>query len=131
MQKMRRTSFLFFTLLLAFLLLIAFLIHGFVYHFLKIGFWEHGLLLNYLFNYFITILLYGVLVWKMNDRPEYSGYIFLYGSFFKFLCFFLIIFPTLGVERSVRSPEFFSFFVPYFICAYLEIASIIRGLKGE
>ena len=128
---MTRSKLLRFVLLLLTLLIIAFLIHGAIYHYLQIGFWEKGLLLNYLFNFSITILLYVVMVWKMNDRPEYSGYIFLYGSGFKFLCFFIIIFPTLGAERSVRSAEFFSFFVPYFICAYLEINSIIRRLRAE
>lgn len=128
---MTKNRFLRFLLTLTIFLSSSFVLHGAVYHFLRIGFWERGLLLNYIFNYSITLVLFGVMTWKMKQRPEYSGYLFLYGSFFKFLCFFLIIFPTLGAERSVRSPEFFSFFIPYAVCAFLEISSIIRGLNAK
>jgi hypothetical protein len=128
---MTKNRFLRFASVLTFFLALSFLLQGAAYHFLHIGFWERGILLNYLFNYGITLLLFVVLTWKMRQRPEYSGYLFLYGSFFKFLCFFLIIFPTLGAERSVRSPEFFSFIVPYAVCAYLEISTIIRQLNGK
>ncbi|OFZ58095.1 MAG: hypothetical protein A3D92_02690 [Bacteroidetes bacterium RIFCSPHIGHO2_02_FULL_44_7] len=117
--------------MLTLVLALAFVVQAWSYHYLHYGFYGKGILLNYCFNYTIALLFFGVLLIYKDRKPERLGYVFLIASLLKFLLFFLIIYPSLGDNHSVRSPQFFSFFIPYLVCVILEITSIIRLLNGK
>lgn len=128
---MTRTKVLRFVALLTFVLTLSFVGQAYSYHYLHYGFCGKQIVLNYCFNYLIALLFFAVLLMYKDKKPERLGYVFLIASSVKFILFFIIIYPSLGESHSVRSPEFFSFFIPYLVCVILEITSVIRILNGK
>ena len=59
------------------------------------------------------------------------GYVFLFSSMIKFGLFFIFIKPLFLESTGVKSPEFFSFFVPYVISVILEIFMIVQSINKE
>lgn len=128
---MTKTKVLRFVVLLTLVLALTFIVQAYTYHYLHYGFYGKQIVLNYVFNYTIALLFFGVLLKFKDRKPERLGSVFLIASMLKFILFFIIIYPSLGESYSVRSPAFFSFFIPYLVCVILEITSVIRVLNGK
>ncbi len=120
-----------FALRLTLFLFPAFFIHAWVFHILGKGFFGELILVNYLFNYVLTLLFFAIIFANLKKRPQYVGYIFLYTSLFKFVIFFLLIAPWLNMTGTLRSAAFFSFFIPYLICLIIELNVLIRSLSDK
>ena len=62
------------------------------------------------------------------------GFLFIAGSFLKFLLFFLFFYPEFKSDGVIDQGEFASFFVPYFLALIVETyfaAVLLKNLEKE
>jgi hypothetical protein len=85
---------------------------------------------NFVLGFAITFGLY-----KLKDKYAHSlGFIFMGGSMFKFLIFFLTLQPIYKADGEITSLEFGYFFIPYAISLAFEtlfISQILNETKYE
>ena len=131
MKKILKTSNLFlrFILKITTYLTIIFAIHVSILAFFKKPLFENQLLLAYLINLVLAIVIFKALLFFRKKSNDYLGYVFMYGSFFKFLLFFLFLYPKYNIKPGNSKEEFITFFVPYLICLIIEIKSLINLLN--
>lgn len=83
----------------------------------------------YLFN---GLAATGILIFLMRlaqKNKSNLGFIFMAGSFLKFLVFFLLFFPEYKADGEMQTIEFSSFFIPYAICLSVKSFILIRMLN--
>jgi len=85
----------------------------------------------YVINALIAIFVYWTVFLLRNNSKGYLGYYFLLGTFIKFLIFFIFVLPIFKEDNIVSRTEFFTFFIPYFLCLIVETKSLISLLKIE
>jgi len=117
-------------LLLTLILGVTFGINSFVQDFLEIGSFERHIVLNYCFNYLLSIGFFIALIILRKKQSNQLGFIFLFSSIFKFILFFIFIYSGLEEKTGVSSPEFASFFIPYGISTVAEILFTVRMLNS-
>lgn len=85
--------------------------------------------LTYGVNFLLGVgITYGL--FRLKDKYAHSlGFIFMAGSMFKFLIFFLAIQPIYKADGEVSSLEFGYFFIPYAISLAFETLFISRILN--
>lgn len=118
-----------FVLLLTVILGVAFGIHSFTQDALKIGSFEKHLVLNYFFNYILTIGFFIALILFDRKKSDQLGFVFLASSLLKLILFLIILYPGVKSSTGARSVEFASFFVPYGISVLAEILFLMRTLR--
>lgn len=117
-----------FVLLLTVVLGVAFGIHSYIQDALNVGSFEKHLIINYCFNYILTIGFFIALVF-FERKSDQLGFVFLASSIFKLILFLIILYPGIKSSVGVRSVEFASFFIPYGISVLAEILYLMRTLK--
>ena len=117
-----------FVLVLVIVLAVAFGIHTFIQHITHVGSFESHIILNYTFNFLLTIGVFSALVYFEKKNSDQLGFIFLGASTFKLILFLVLIYPGIKAHTGLRSVEFASFFVPYTISVLAEILYLIRKL---
>jgi len=111
------------------ILFIVFLIHIGTLDGLKLPMFENKIILAYIVNLLLAI---GIVVFLYSIREKQKnnlGFIFMAGSFLKFLLFFLLFYPSFKADGDMSRLEFASFFVPYLICLVFETVSLSKMLK--
>lgn len=89
---------------------------------------------SYLTN---LVLAFGIVVFIHSLRHKMKtqlGFLFIAGSFLKFLLFFLFFYPSFKKDEMIRQSEFLSFFVPYFLALVIETyftAVLLKNLEKE
>ncbi len=92
------------------------------------------LIWSYLIN---LVLAFGivVLIYSLRNRMKTQlGFLFIAGSFLKFLLFFLFFYPEFKSDGAIDQGEFASFFVPYFLALIVETyfaAVLLKNLEKE
>ncbi|MGB0807037.1 MAG: hypothetical protein ACPGRC_10120 [Salibacteraceae bacterium] len=85
---------------------------------------------NFILGLSITLVLY-----KLKDKYAHSlGFIFMGGSMFKFLIFFMALQPIYKADGNISSLEFGYFFIPYGISLAFEtlfISQILNETKYD
>jgi hypothetical protein len=117
---------LYFILLLAVLLVPIFFVH---YYFL--GAYQTVLLKSYWVNYLMAVAIYVALVLASKKHNSQLGFLYMGGSFFKFIIYFLVlnpIFKTIDVSNKIT---FIMFFVPYAVAIILETKLLINLLNAS
>jgi hypothetical protein len=99
--------------------------------------WVQGkdmLFLSYFLNF---LLATGIFLLLYSLRKKYKnqiGFMYMGGSLFKFLVFFLIFYPEYRADGVVTRSEFGAFFIPYLICLIFETVFtakiLLRDPKG-
>jgi hypothetical protein len=92
---------------------------------------EHQIILAYSVNFLLAILVFIAMLFFSKKATAYLGYIFMYGSLFKFTIFFIFFYPNYNKTSGSSKQEFIAFFVPYLVCLILEIKSLIRLLNSS
>ena len=110
-------------------LIIVFGIHITVLYFLQLPMFENRIITAYLVNGFLAILIYLGLYLLKNKMSEQLGFLYMGGSFIKFLFFFLLFYPYYKQDGGLDSLEFAAFFIPYLISLILETLGVIEFLK--
>lgn len=120
-----------FSILLTLILGVTFVAHAFVQDALLIGSFERHIVLNYCFNFFLTIAFFTTLIYFKKRRSHQLGFVFLFSSMLKFSLFFALIYPDFKETPGVRSAEFASFIIPYGISVATETIYLVRTLNSE
>ena len=116
-------NFIFFHISLIILLLSAFFVH--------VKFFEKAMLIElYFLNALAAALVYWIIYTLKDKHKEYTGFCFLFGTTIKFIAFFAYALPTFKDDGDVSRQEFFSFFIPYLICLFIETTALISLLKN-
>jgi hypothetical protein len=92
------------------------------------------LVASYLFNFFMAFSIFAGLYAVRYRMKQQIGFLFIGGSFLKFLVFFLFFYPSFTADGSISRAEFSSFFVPYFLALATETyftASMLKNLEKE
>ena len=113
-----------------FFLIIVFVVHLAILFALKKPLFDHLIILAYTVNLVLAILIYISLLFFSKRSNDYLGYIFMYGSLFKFTVFFIFFFPIYNKTLGNSKQEFLTFFLPYAACLIIEIKSLISLLNS-
>jgi len=122
-------EFLRFSLLLLFLLLATFGLHLTVLHLKGLPLYENKIILAYLVNYVLAVVIYGFLYLLQHRMTAHLGFLYMGGSFLKFIAIFILFYPSYKLDGSMSSSEFAAFFIPYSISLILETLGVIKFLK--
>lgn len=124
-----KNTFTVFSFKLTIILSVTFCIHLAVLHFSDLPLFNDMILPAYLINLVLAIGIFGFL-YKMKDKyGSQLGFLFLGGSFLKFIIFFIVFYPFYKLDEEVSSLEFSAFFIPYLLCLIIETFSLVRWLN--
>ena len=119
--------FFFFKLMIT--LVIIFLIHISIFHYLEISIYSNYIIGAYISNFVLTFLSY-LFLYKFRVKLAHSlGFLFLGGSMLKFTVFFIVFLPFYKSDGDMTKLEFSTFFIPFAVSLFLETISFIKVLK--
>ena len=124
-----RNPFIDFTIKAAILLGIVFFIHLGVLKSLSLPAFDNRIVLCYLINFALIIIVFGILYLFKEKYKSQLGFLFLAGSFLKFIIFFIVFYPFFKMDNHISKLEFAAFFVPYSIGLILETISLSKWLN--
>lgn len=118
-----------FIVILIIALAVTFCLHIFILNALNLPLFNDKIVLSYLVN----ALLAGIIFFSLQKLKEkyktQIGFLFLFGSAFKFVVFFILFFPSYKADGVMDKMEFAAFFVPYVVCLILETYSLSQMLN--
>jgi hypothetical protein len=79
----------------------------------------------------MALIIFAVVVKVNRKNTNIVGFVFLFGSLFKFLIYFLVLQPFLKENGTVERTVFFFFFLPYALCLILEVYFLIKMLNSQ
>ncbi|WP_276389088.1 hypothetical protein [Eudoraea chungangensis] len=85
----------------------------------------------YLGNLLMAFIIYLSMLLLAKNYGKYLGFIFLFGSIFKFAVFFAIIQPVLLQDGTVGRARFFVFFIPYLVSLFVETYALVKLLREQ
>ena len=118
-----------FSLTLIIVLSIVFGIHIFVLSQLELPLFDNLIIASYLVNCSLALVIYLSLFLLKNKMSEQIGFLYMGGSFVKFLFFFIFFYPYYKIDGGLDSLEFAAFFVPYAISLIFETLGVMEFLK--
>ena len=116
---------------LSLVLILVFAGHLLVLEFLDLPLFENLIIPAYLANYFLAI---GIFLSLYLLRKKYSselGFIFMGGSFVKFIIFFIFFYPVYRADGSPNALETTAFLVPYMTSLFIETYTLVKLLERE
>ena len=111
------------------LLTVVFAIHLLVLNVLQLPLFENRIVLSYIVNLVLVIVIFGILYLLKEKYKSQLGFLFLAGSFLKFIIFFILFYPFYKLDNIVTKLEFAAFFVPYVIGLIIESVSLSKWLN--
>jgi len=118
-----------FTLSLSASLLLVFILHVFYLKTKNLPLFENKLVAAYTINFLAAIVIYISLFLLRNKFKEQLGFLYMGGSFLKFILFFIFFYPSYKLDGQMSSLEFGAFFIPYVISLIFETLGVIKFLK--
>jgi hypothetical protein len=121
-------------ILLILVLSISFGVHAFIRSKSELNPLGDLLVWSYVIN---LVLAFGIVVIIHSLRHKMKtqlGFLFIAGSFLKFLFFFIFFYPSFRQDEVMSQSEFSSFFVPYFLALLIETyftAVLLKNLEKE
>jgi len=112
-------------------LLVVFSIHLTILNTLNLPLFNNKIILSYVVNYLLASGIFTFLYFLNKKQGSYIGFIYLGGSFFKFLLFFLLFYPSYREDGIITKPELFSFLIPYFLCLIMETYSLAKLMNNN
>ena len=88
------------------------------------------LISSYLLNYFLALVIVGLILFYIRKIKTYIGFIFMLGSFLKFAVFFIWFYPTFKIDGNIDKLEFTSFFIPYLVSLLFETKKLSSVLNN-
>ena len=112
-------------------LALLFAIHIFILHLLKLPMFENRIVLSYSINFILAVSIY-VLLFKLRIKYlDLLGFIYMAGSFLKFIFFFLFFYPSYRENGNIDAIEATTFMTPYVLCLFLETFFLIKLLNNK
>ena len=90
---------------------------------------ENKIIASYIVNVLLAGIIFAALYLMKEKFRNQIGFLFMGGSFLKFLVFFVFFYPIFRQDGVIINLEFASFFVPYSISLLFETLGVIRILK--
>ncbi len=118
-----------FTLSLSASLLLIFILHVFYLKTQNLPLFDNKLVAAYTINFLAAIVIYISLFLLKNKFKEQLGFLYMGGSFLKFILFFIFFYPSYKLDGQMSSLEFGAFFIPYVISLIFETLGVIKFLK--
>ncbi len=113
------------------LLSVVFIIHISILKLLDYKPFSNQIIATYLVNYFLALAIY-LFINKLKIKYGHlTGFLFMIGSFLKFLIFFIFFFPLYRLDGVINRFEFASFFIPYLTCLVFETLFLVKILNKE
>ncbi|UII77561.1 DUF6168 family protein [Flagellimonas sp. HMM57] len=119
-----------FFILLVLSLLLSFGIHLFVLGSKDLPIFDNLIVRSYLVNGFLAAAVFILLNHFKEKLKNQIGFLFMGGSFLKFIFFFLFFYPTYKADGDMSALEFAAFFIPYAIALFLETFFTSKMLKN-
>lgn len=113
------------------LLSVAFGAHYFALLQMDISFTTSQLIINYVVNLLLAVTIFLIILRVQKVNADIIGYVFLFGSMFKFLIYFVALKPLLIEDGAVEKAKFFFFFLPYSLCLIIEVIYLIKMLNNQ
>ncbi|MCA0932373.1 DUF6168 family protein [Lutimonas saemankumensis] len=107
----------------------VFCIHIYILNKFDLPLFENRITEAYFVNGSLALLIYFLLYALRNKMAQQLGFLYMGGSFIKFLIFFIFFYPFYKQDGSLDSLEFAAFFVPYVISLIFETFGVIEFLK--
>jgi hypothetical protein len=120
-----------FTLKLLIAISILFGFHLAILKALNLPLFNNQIILSYSINFAMALLVYVLLVILKNKFESLLGFIFMAGSFFKFIVFFLLLYPIYRQDGLITNPERFAFLAPYFLCLIMETYHLAKLMNNN
>lgn len=111
------------------ILAIAFGIHLLTLSYLEYPIFDNKIVLAYLVNAVLAILIFWFLLTMKKKYKEQLGFLFLAGSIFKFVVFFILFYGSYKADDTISKLEFAAFFIPYLLCLVIETTSLAKWLN--
>ncbi len=110
-------------------LLVVFAIHIFYLNIQNLPLFDNKIIEAYVINFLVAIAIYASLYLLKNKYKEQLGFLYMGGSFIKFILFFIFFYPSYKLDGQMSSLEFGAFFIPYVISRIFETLGVIKILK--
>jgi len=117
---------LYFVLILIILLVPIFFVHRYF-----LNGYEDVLFKSYWVNYLMAVTIYTALVLASKKYNSQLGFLYMGGSFFKFIIYFLVLNPVFKTIDVSNKTAFIMFFVPYVVAIVLETKLLINILNAS
>ena len=116
---------------LALALAVTFALQTFVYHQLELILYFNALLFSNIFNFFMAMFAVILIYQLRHSHTQSLGYIFLLSTLFKFLGFYLLLYPLLSefYSEANRLSGFMLFFISYVVALIMEVRCLIKLLN--
>ncbi len=85
--------------------------------------------LSYLVNSILAAIIFIALYIFRGKLKNQIGFLFMGGSFLKFIFFFLLFYPAYKMDGEMSRLEFAAFFIPYGISLVIETVFTAKMLK--
>ena len=87
------------------------------------------IVLAYLANGLLAAIIFVLLYSFRRKLKNQIGFLFMGGSFLKFIIFFILFYPVYKADGEMGKLEFAAFFVPYSISLIIETVFTAKMLK--
>ncbi|HIB47493.1 MAG TPA: hypothetical protein EYN07_07070 [Flavobacteriaceae bacterium] len=87
--------------------------------------------LCYAVNFLLAAFIYVVIQQTFKNNSTIAGFVFMAGSFVKFIVFFLVFYPIFQQDEMMQTSEFAAFFVPYAVCLAIEVVVLSKQLNNQ
>lgn len=91
--------------------------------------YANSIVLCYAVNALLAAFIYIILFVFRYKLKNYIGFLFMGGSFLKFIFFFVIFYPIFREDGVMDKFEFAAFFAPYAVCLIVETIFTSKMLK--
>jgi len=118
-----------FIILLTSSVVLIFALHILYLQYNNLPLFDNKIILAYILNYMLALSIYIILYLFRIKLKNQLGFLFMAGSFLKFILFFLFFYASYKADGDISSLEFSSFFLPYVICLIIETTSLVNLLK--
>jgi len=108
---------------------IVFAIHISILHFKNIPLFADRIIMAYVINFILAIIIYAVMLLLKTKFHSQLGFVFMFGSFLKFIVFFIAFYPFYKLDGVISKTEFAAFFIPYVFCLIIETTSLSKWLN--
>ena len=119
-----------FIILLTTSVAVIFGLHILYLHLNKLPLFDNKIILAYIMNYVLALSVYVLLYSFRVKFKTQLGFLFMAGSFLKFILFFIFFYSSYKADGDINALEFGAFFIPYTICLVVETTSLVNLLNN-
>lgn len=128
-MKIRLHPIIQFLLFLSVCLTLSFLVHTYILAAKGLPNYDNLIVESYIVNALLAATIYIAIHFFRNRLKNNIGFLFMAGSFIKFIFFFVLFHPTYSADGTMDKVEFLAFFVPYAIALIIETVFMAKMLK--